>query len=78
MYCKHCGKQIDEDSVFCQYCGKPQDVVTDSVTETVSIIEAKTATDKESLVEKVSAIDICKNVKDRDKKATKDDDRQSE
>ena len=24
MYCKHCGKQIDDDSAFCQYCGKSQ------------------------------------------------------
>ena len=23
MYCKHCGKSIDTDSVFCRYCGKP-------------------------------------------------------
>ena len=22
MYCKHCGKQIEEDSCFCKYCGK--------------------------------------------------------
>lgn len=22
MYCKHCGKQIDEDATFCQHCGK--------------------------------------------------------
>ncbi|MCQ2291325.1 MAG: SUMF1/EgtB/PvdO family nonheme iron enzyme, partial [Muribaculaceae bacterium] len=21
MYCKHCGKQIDDDAIFCQYCG---------------------------------------------------------
>lgn len=21
MYCKHCGKQIADDSAFCQYCG---------------------------------------------------------
>lgn len=26
MYCKHCGKEIDEDSAFCRYCGKPQDL----------------------------------------------------
>jgi len=25
MYCKHCGKVIDEDSAFCRYCGKSQD-----------------------------------------------------
>lgn len=24
MYCKACGKQIDEESVFCRYCGAPQ------------------------------------------------------
>ena len=22
MYCKHCGKEIDDNSKFCQYCGK--------------------------------------------------------
>lgn len=22
MYCKHCGKQIDDNSQFCKYCGK--------------------------------------------------------
>ena len=25
MYCKHCGKEIDDNSTFCKYCGKPQD-----------------------------------------------------
>lgn len=25
MYCKHCGKQIANDSRFCQYCGGSQD-----------------------------------------------------
>lgn len=25
MYCKHCGKQIADDSKFCQYCGGKQD-----------------------------------------------------
>ncbi len=24
MYCKHCGKEIDENSVFCKHCGKSQ------------------------------------------------------
>ena len=33
MYCKHCGKSIDEDSTFCRYCGKPQRVI--SFTETL-------------------------------------------
>ena len=22
MYCEHCGKKIDLDSVFCEHCGK--------------------------------------------------------
>lgn len=25
MYCKHCGKEIADDSAFCQYCGNKQD-----------------------------------------------------
>lgn len=24
MYCKHCGKRIDDDSSFCSSCGKSQ------------------------------------------------------
>lgn len=26
VYCKHCGKQITDDSVYCQFCGGKQDV----------------------------------------------------
>ena len=25
MYCKHCGKEIDDNSSFCKHCGKSQD-----------------------------------------------------
>ncbi len=28
MYCKHCGKSIDEDSSFCRFCGKPQSIIS--------------------------------------------------
>jgi len=24
IFCKHCGKAIDENSKFCKYCGKEQ------------------------------------------------------
>ena len=24
MYCKHCGKEIDDNSTFCKHCGKTQ------------------------------------------------------
>lgn len=27
MYCKHCGKQIDEDSQYCKYCGSNLEIV---------------------------------------------------
>ena len=27
MYCKACGKQIDDDSAFCKVCGAPQGAV---------------------------------------------------
>lgn len=30
MYCKHCGKQIADDSKFCQYCGGKQEELTSS------------------------------------------------
>ena len=30
MYCKHCGKEIDENSTFCQYCGVKIDVYIES------------------------------------------------
>lgn len=23
MFCKHCGKEIEDESSFCKYCGKP-------------------------------------------------------
>lgn len=26
MYCKNCGKQIDDDSKFCNYCGTEQSI----------------------------------------------------
>jgi uncharacterized protein (TIGR02145 family) len=30
MYCKHCGKSIDEDAIFCRYCGFKQYVSPES------------------------------------------------
>ena len=32
MYCKHCGREIDDNSSFCKYCGKPQDNTNNSLT----------------------------------------------
>ena len=30
MYCKYCGKQIADDSRFCQHCGEKIEVVLES------------------------------------------------
>lgn len=39
MYCKYCGKQIDNDSVFCYNCGKEQSKSVDDSTPTNKIKE---------------------------------------
>lgn len=44
MYCKHCGKQIEEDSVFCKFCGQ-------------HLVEHKDI-EKEVQVENISAVEI--------------------
>ncbi len=31
MFCKHCGKQIADDSSFCQYCGGKQSMEASSI-----------------------------------------------
>lgn len=31
MYCKNCGKEIDEDSKFCKYCGKNLEIVSKEI-----------------------------------------------
>lgn len=32
MYCKHCGREIDDNSSFCKYCGKSQDNTNNTLT----------------------------------------------
>ena len=50
MYCKHCGKRIDDDSAFCQYCGKSQSTITESITETESITDVYKNLEDESKI----------------------------
>lgn len=45
MYCKKCGKQIADDSVFCQFCGTAQDVNRKD-TPTVETVETVTPPDE--------------------------------
>lgn len=53
MYCNKCGKQIDEDSVFCQFCGNS---VADEVTKPKSEGSSKKETNSEA--EKKSKSDL--------------------
>lgn len=49
MFCKYCGTQIDDDSAFCQKCGKK----LESSTEPVSIPENQDKEQKEVISEKI-------------------------
>lgn len=40
MYCIHCGKKIDDDSVFCEYCGRKVDFTMDK-DESVKLIRMR-------------------------------------
>lgn len=54
MYCKHCGKQISDDSTFCQYCGGLQ---TGNTTTTLSHISVDIVEHpKESMEDKARKI----------------------
>lgn len=66
MYCKHCGKRIDEDSIFCQYCGGVQNIITDSVSKNVSTIETEGTTEIESIADKELSNDTYENVEYKD------------
>ena len=37
MFCKACGRKIDDDSEFCTYCGSP----VEKKTETLEIVSEK-------------------------------------
>lgn len=52
MYCKHCGKQIDNDSAFCQHCGKGQHNQYENIQleSEISILESK-ETSKDTITE---------------------------
>lgn len=48
MYCKHCGKEIDDDSKFCRHCGGVQEMPIANPKE--NVVEEKSNT-KEKVVE---------------------------
>jgi len=52
MYCKHCGKQIADDSSFCQYCGGKVDAqILDNQQASTNPTEKSTETEQQSAQE---------------------------
>ena len=51
MYCKHCGKEIADDSLFCQHCGGRQ-----SVSTTNNSTDANTDTQRKEKVVEIPTI----------------------
>ena len=47
MYCKHCGKQIADDSAFCQYCGGKVDAPAQESKEDSTIDQVEQLAEKE-------------------------------
>ena len=47
MYCKHCGKQIADDSTFCQYCGGKVDTPAQEPKEDSTIEQIEQPAEKE-------------------------------
>lgn len=48
MYCKHCGKEITDDSKYCRYCGGKQDLIASDYEK--SGIKDKTNEEQKSIV----------------------------
>lgn len=67
MYCKHCGKEIADDSKFCRYCGNPQDSINeDKPTEQIVSKDNQS----ESPTIKVEVVTHKNSSEDRVKKVT--------
>ena len=47
MYCKHCGKQIADDSTFCQYCGGKVDTPAQEPKEDSTVEQNEQPAEKE-------------------------------
>ena len=43
MFCKYCGKEIEETSTFCKYCGKAQNVTTGEPMQQMQAEQVQTA-----------------------------------
>ena len=53
MYCKKCGKKIDDDALFCHFCGAPQDSNNSTKSESIDLVQRiKIIFNLESLSEK--------------------------
>jgi len=68
MFCKYCGKQIDDDVKFCPYCGKAfkDSNTADNIKKISDVAKSAGSTIKESVTNKIDS----EVVKDTIKKAT--------
>ena len=48
MYCKSCGKLIDDNSKFCRYCGAKQEIIVEQKNQNSQILNEKTIIKLES------------------------------
>ena len=55
MYCIKCGKQIQDDSKFCEFCGAPQDAgITEAVAATEDAVQ-NTINEAEAVIAEAAA-----------------------
>lgn len=55
MYCKYCGQQIADDSIFCKYCGvKLDEVVAGTLEEQTIVCSAETYNDTKASSQEVT------------------------
>lgn len=50
MYCKHCGKQITDDSLYCQFCGGKQDVEESTEKKGDKNVESSVSSEKNNSI----------------------------
>ena len=63
VYCRYCGKQIDEDATFCTHCGKEQNAKKESSWDADGLRSAGESFIKKSMVLFRSSYEIMRKVK---------------
>ncbi len=66
MYCKHCGKEIDDNSLFCKFCGKSQDNRVSTTNSFVDFVTNRPIVSSYILWFIINVICLCKGDKVRE------------